>query len=222
MRSVYRPAPKTHTSSGRRSHGQVPPRTIWIRDAIMTGGTNTIIQRTRHMPHPQDAVLQVPQASPANIDSFSGAFRFLSNFEESPITDHEGNIYPTVEHAFQAMKTTDPALRAKVRIQPTPGKAKYEGRSLPLRSDWEGIKDEVMRRLVRAKFTQHPHLAAKLLATGQASLIEGNTWNDTYWGVCKGVGENRLGQILMEIRAELALEPSPSTPPRPTAQISPM
>jgi predicted NAD-dependent protein-ADP-ribosyltransferase YbiA (DUF1768 family) len=42
-----------------------------------------------------------------------------------------------------------------------------------------------------------------LKATGDEELVEGNWWNDTFWGVCNGVGENNLGKLLMKIRAEL-------------------
>lgn len=59
-----------------------------------------------------------------------------------------------------------------------------------------------MKDLVRQKF-QHPELKKKLLKTKNATLIEGNTWGDVYWGVCNGVGENNLGKILMETRAKL-------------------
>jgi hypothetical protein len=43
---------------------------------------------------------------------------------------------------------------------------------------------------------------ALLLATGDMELIEDNDWDDTYWGVCNGAGENNLGKLLMKIRAE--------------------
>jgi ribA/ribD-fused uncharacterized protein len=88
----------------------------------------------------------------------------------------------------------------------TPGKAKRAGRNLQLRHDWEKVKYDVMLDIVFAKFYQHPELAAKLLATGDAELIEGNWWNDTTWGVCNGVGSNWLGRILMMVRARLYLE----------------
>ena len=60
-----------------------------------------------------------------------------------------------------------------------------------------------MEDICRAKFTQNEELKKKLIDTGDATLIEGNTWNDTFWGVCNGVGENNLGKILMKIREEL-------------------
>lgn len=72
-----------------------------------------------------------------------------------------------------------------------------------LRGDWEAVKDSVMYEICKAKFSQNPDLADQLVATKDAELIEGNTWGDRIWGVCDGVGENRLGKILMRIRAEM-------------------
>lgn len=68
------------------------------------------------------------------------------------------------------------------------------------------MKDGIMEEIVRAKFTQNQELKAQLLSTGDAILIEGNTWNDRYWGVDvrSGVGKNHLGKILMKIRLELS------------------
>ena len=72
-----------------------------------------------------------------------------------------------------------------------------------MRADWEQVKFQVMEDCVRYKFTHHPDLRVALLATGDAELIEGNDWGDRIWGVYQGQGENRLGKILMKIRAEL-------------------
>jgi len=71
-----------------------------------------------------------------------------------------------------------------------------------MRFDWPTTKLSVMENGLRAKF-QVPELGAKLLATGNALLVEGNNWNDTYWGMCRNVGENHLGKLLMKIRGEL-------------------
>lgn len=137
----------------------------------------------------------------AVIDSFRGEFGFLSNFYEATIYV-EGMRYRSVEHAYQAFKTVDPWSRRLVREAKTPGEAKKLGKSVKLRPDWESVKVGLMRDFVRKKF-ENPFLQPLLLATGDAELIEGNTWNDTFWGVCRGVGENWLGKILMEIRQEL-------------------
>ena len=135
------------------------------------------------------------------IDRFVGDYWFLSNFYPSPVT-FNGVVYPTVEHAYQAAKTLDPAERERIRICETPGQAKRLGRRVKLRSDWESIKIDVMATLVREKF-RDPQLAKKLLDTGDCKLIEGNDWGDRIWGMVNGTGKNYLGRILMAIRADL-------------------
>jgi predicted NAD-dependent protein-ADP-ribosyltransferase YbiA (DUF1768 family) len=65
------------------------------------------------------------------------------------------------------------------------------------------VKVDVMRDLIAQKFAVGSELADRLLATGDQELVEGNTWGDTFWGVCDGVGENWLGRLLMERRAAL-------------------
>ena len=140
------------------------------------------------------------------INSFVGPCRFLSNFYPSEIT-YEGITYPTVEHAFQASKTTILSLRVSMSMMPTPDDVKKAGRKLALRVDWEDIKDQVMEDCVRLKFAI-PELREKLLATGDEELVEGTWWHDQYWGICfcdlhQGQGQNKLGKILMKIREEL-------------------
>jgi N-glycosidase YbiA len=141
-------------------------------------------------------------APPARIDAFQGQYRFLSNFYPAQI-EFEGLTYPDVEHAYQSAKTLDMNERRRIATLPTPAAAKRAGEALVLRPDWLKIKYEVMERCVRYKFTHHPELARRLLATGDAHLEEGNTWNDQIWGVYKGNGTNWLGKILMSVRAEL-------------------
>lgn len=135
------------------------------------------------------------------ISEFSGPNRFLSNFY--PVTVEIGGLeFSTVEHAFQAMKTLDQEARYAIKIQKTPGDAKRMGRVVKIRRDWEQVKDDVMFELLKQKFEQKD-LTEKLLATGEEELVEGNTWGDTYWGVCKGKGENKLGKLLMKVRGQL-------------------
>ena len=134
------------------------------------------------------------------INSFSGKYRFLSNFYPSEITI-DGIVYPTVEHFFQAMKTEDIKQRQEIAQANSPGSAKRLGRGLLLRKYWEYMKDIYMLQGVIEKFTKYPDLAQKLINTHPHQLIEGNTWGDTYWGVYNSTGLNRLGQILMLIRS---------------------
>lgn len=135
---------------------------------------------------------------PKEINEFRGEYRFLSNFWSCPV-DYGGTTYQNAEAAFQAQKCIDPADRARFAGL-NPSEAKRLGRRVKLRSDWETVKDQIMCQVVQAKFTQNPDLMAKLKATGDAILIEGNTWGDRYWGVCRGAGQNKLGRILMALR----------------------
>ena len=136
------------------------------------------------------------------IDSFSGEFHFLSNFHTSYIL-YDGIVWPTVEHAYQAMKTLDENQRMNILEANSPGEAKKLGRCVTMRVDWDDIKLEIMEELVREKFESKPKLAEKLLATEDIEIVEGNTWGDKFWGVCNGEGENHLGKILMKIRDEI-------------------
>lgn len=142
-------------------------------------------------------------AEASKVFGFTGKYQFLSNFWRHPIL-FDGDEYPSVEHAFQAAKTNDPDERQIVREQMSPGRAKRCGHRVTLRADWEKVKVDVMRRLVREKFKDQT-LKQKLLDTGDVELVEWNTWGDTFWGVCTLIrqGQNRLGKILMEVRKEL-------------------
>ena len=62
-----------------------------------------------------------------------------------------------------------------------------------------------MFEVVLAKFSGSQSLADALLSTGDEKLIEGNTWNDHYWGVCDGKGLNKLGGILERVRDNLRM-----------------
>ena len=137
------------------------------------------------------------------IDSFRGEYEFLSNFSPSLVVV-DGEIYATIEHAFQAAKTDDPTLKTNIRNAATPKEAKRLGRSVQLIKDWDQRRLDVMASLVNQKFDTHLDLKIKLLLTGDAELVEGNTWKDRYWGVTQdGVGENHLGKILMRTRDSL-------------------
>lgn len=135
------------------------------------------------------------------IGAFRGAHRYLSNFYPALVI-LDRRTYPTVEHAFQAAKTLSPLERERIQRAGSPGNAKALGRQVTLRPDWEDVKLNVMRDLLRQKFAFGTELSRKLRATGDMELVEGNDWGDTYWGVCRGEGENHLGQLLMQIRQE--------------------
>jgi N-glycosidase YbiA len=133
-----------------------------------------------------------------------GAF---SNFSHHGFT-LDDLYWPTSEHYFQAQKFVGTEFAEQVRLAPGPMAAARLGRkrSFPLRPDWTEVRDDVMRRALHAKFTQHPDLRTLLLSTGDAELIE-NSPIDWYWGCGKdGTGTNRLGQLLMELRDRLRRE----------------
>lgn len=128
----------------------------------------------------------------------------FSNFSKYGI-ELDGLWWPTSEHYFQAQKFTDPEYQEKIRRAPDPKTAANLGRSrdVPIREDWEQVKDDVMRAAVLKKFQTHPKLLNLLLGTGDSRLVE-NAPGDYYWGCgADGSGKNRLGQILVEVRQQL-------------------
>jgi len=137
------------------------------------------------------------------IDSFKGEYRWLSNFWPCSV-EHEGEVYPSVENAYQAAKSDDFVTREQFLFM-SPSDAKKEGRKLKIQENWDDLKFQIMFQLVRSKFLNNESLASKLTETGDAVLIEGNTWGDTFWGQCNGQGRNELGVILMMIRDELSV-----------------
>ena len=138
------------------------------------------------------------------IFGFKGKYYFLSNFYSAPVTYH-GITYQNSEAAFHAQK--DPS-RSNEFANLNPSQAKKLGRRVNLRSDWEQVKDRIMYEIVLLKFTQNPELRQKLLETNDSTLVEANTWHDSYWGYdeINNCGLNRLGKILMSIRDEFKAE----------------
>ena len=134
------------------------------------------------------------------IDSLQGEHRWLSNFWPINVF-YEGRMYPSVENAYQAAKL-HPSQRGQF-LSCTPGQAKRAGRAGTIQPGWDDMKLGVMERLLAQKFFAGSALAGQLLATGDAKIVEGNTWGDTFWGVCRGKGENHLGRLLMARREEL-------------------
>jgi ribA/ribD-fused uncharacterized protein len=135
------------------------------------------------------------------ISEFSGDHRWLSNFWPADV-ELWGITYPTAENAYQAAKCAVPEERHQF-AGVSPGVAKRLGRRVRIRSDWEQIKMTVMELVLRIKFVNNPEMLQKLKDTGSRRLVEGNTWGDTFWGSCKGKGQNNLGLLLMKVRKEL-------------------
>jgi ribA/ribD-fused uncharacterized protein len=147
--------------------------------------------------------------SDASYHFIPGEHRFLSNFWPCHLA-WEGQVYPTLEHAYVASKTDDPEIKKLIRACPTPGDAKAfpANNNMQPNGCWSKEKKlQVMESLLRIKFGgQDPFLTRALMDTGDAELIEGNTWDDTFWGVCNGTGENHLGKLLMKQRSNLFQE----------------
>lgn len=155
------------------------------------------------------------------VNRFRGEYDFLSNFYEIPDWQR-GQLWayapivgggirvPTVEHAFQAAKASSVEVFMEIAGAETPRLAKRLGRKVKMSEAalavWKRTKDAVMTRLVTMKFNprSHPIMARLLDSTGDDELVEGNDWGDDYWGVilATGVGQNRLGKILMKVRKE--------------------
>ena len=128
----------------------------------------------------------------------------FSNFSKHGI-EVDGLWWKTVEHYFQAQKFSDAIYQEKIRLAHSPKQAAELGRSrkLPIRSDWEHVKDEIMFKAVMKKFLTHPSLKQLLLDTEDQEIIE-NAPGDYYWGIGKdGTGQNKLGQILIKVRNKL-------------------
>ncbi|WP_437736833.1 NADAR family protein [Sorangium sp. So ce1335] len=128
----------------------------------------------------------------------------FSNFSRHGF-EADGRYWPTAEHYFQAQKFAGTEHEERIRRAATPALAKEMGRDwrLPLRSDWDSVKDDVMRRAVLRKFETHADIREILLATGDEEIVERSP-SDYYWGCgAEGVGRNMLGKILMETRALL-------------------
>lgn len=142
-----------------------------------------------------------------NFYSTRAAYGCFSNFAPYPISIN-GKEWRTVEHYFQAQKYPGTNYEEAIRLAPTATQAVRMSWNKNIvqhkRSDWDEVKDNVMRHAVLAKFQQHEAIRQRLLETGDAVLVE-HTERDAYWGDGgDGSGKNMLGKILMEVRKKLA------------------
>lgn len=139
------------------------------------------------------------------INKFEDKYSFLSNFYPCKVFVF-GYEFKSSEAAYQSQK--DPSAVTKF-VKLTAREAKQLGKKVNIRSDWNDVKDSVMRTVIEAKFNQNANLAQKLLETGDEELIEGNDWRDRYWGKVLNTdtneweGENNLGKTLMYMREDL-------------------
>ena len=147
------------------------------------------------------------RASEKPYGAFSNLYRREIEFEDEKFT--------TSEHAYQAGKARKPAVRKWLMEAPSPALLAMAAHGLyvwDINSDWSKIKFDRMKRVLRAKFTQHEDLKELLLSTGTARLVESATVDNAVnrlWGEVNGVGKNKLGELLMEVRAELVAAAAP-------------
>ncbi len=131
----------------------------------------------------------------------------FSNFSPHSI-QLQGEKWKTVEHYYQAQKflgSIDEENSLIIKSAPTPEQAAALGRDCrrQLRSNWEQIKLQVMRKAVLQKFLTHQDIQAILLSTADVLIVEDSP-NDYYWGCGKAkTGDNHLGKILMSVREEI-------------------
>lgn len=152
----------------------------------------------------------MPVKPPAVISAFRGQYSFLSNFYRHPIV-LDGRVYPSTEHYYQASKAAFTHAHEAIRNAPTPAEAKHLAWEQAARAGFDDDKELIMETALRAKFEAGTPMARRLIETGDAELIEGNTWHDNFWGDCScgkrqkcaKPGRNMLGQLLMKIRKEL-------------------
>lgn len=148
-----------------------------------------------------------------NFYKLADPYGDFSNFSKHPIT-LKNLTWKTTEHYFQAQKFAGTEYEEQVRLTPGPRAAAEMGRrrDLPLRADWESVKESVMKDALLAKIAQYPEIKNLLLSTGDAEIIE-HTVNDSYWADGgDGSGKNRLGVLWMEIRKELQDEKNRQAP----------
>ena len=142
-----------------------------------------------------------------NFYSTREEYGCFSNFSAHRIFLKD-KVWKTTEHYFQAQKFVGTPYLEQIRSVNTPKDAANLGRkrTLPLRSDWEQVKDEIMLRAVLCKFQIHLDLREILLGTGYEQIVE-NAPADYYWGCGKdGTGKNQLGLTLMRVRDILKQE----------------
>lgn len=142
------------------------------------------------------------------ILGFKDKYSYLSNMYITEITfKHKfisGFIWAnSSEHIYQAYKAKYIEDFENVINASDPQEAKRLGRVIEIDKAFKKSKLQIMERIVRAKFSQNKTIKKLLLETGSKYIEETNDWDDIYWGVCKGVGQNNLGKILMKIREEL-------------------
>lgn len=137
------------------------------------------------------------------IYGFQGEYAWLSNMHilENPIEDEYGFLYYSSENYYVSRKTNDINLKQAISLL-TPKQSKIFGRKIDIVPYWDEIKISAMRNTLKKKFCANPKLKQLLIDTGDLYIEETNWWGDTFWGVCNNIGQNVLGNLLMELRNE--------------------
>jgi ribA/ribD-fused uncharacterized protein len=139
-------------------------------------------------------------------------FYVLSNFSAFRLA-WRGRDFDTSEHAYHWEKfdsATRPGMEVQRRILGAVSAHSAfkiaEQYQASRRVDWDTVKLNIMSNILRAKAQQHEYVRRKLLGSGDRELIE-DSWRDNYWGWGPNRdGQNMLGKLWMEIRAELRTE----------------
>lgn len=137
------------------------------------------------------------------IKEFRNEYAWLSNFTPVKIII-QGIEFNSVEHAYMSRKSDDEGWVEFCANTKSAAEVKKASHKIKLKEGWNKIKFDIMYQYLEQKFNQEP-FKTKLIETGNTHIMEGNWWNDTYWGVClkKNAGENTLGKLIMFIRQDL-------------------
>lgn len=153
--------------------------------------------------------------TPERVCFYEQDFYVLSNFSafrvlvETPLGPLDFDTSEAAYHYFKFVGEECRDVRAGIRRARSAHEAfkLAESNKERRRADWDDIKLDVMRRILRAKVEQHEYVRRKLLATGDRELVE-NSWRDPFWGWGPSRdGENMLGKLWMELRSELRSSP---------------
>jgi ribA/ribD-fused uncharacterized protein len=175
-----------------------------------TSQTSQQIQHTKISHATTQAMQQKPSTTINFYERYQPYYEFTNFWDQHPIM-LDGKLWPTVEHYFQAQKFigSNQYLQETIRLLATPrdvftaANGKNGTYKNQIRSDWNSVSKDIMRKAIQAKFRQHQDLAKILKHTGSSTLVE-HTANDSFWGDGgNGSGQNWLGKILMEVRATL-------------------
>lgn len=144
--------------------------------------------------------------SEEQIFFYEHEFYVFSNFSSFQL-EWKGKLWPTSEHAYHSEKFDDEELKERIRNT----RSAHDALKLAhthkdkYKKDWDEIKLEVMKQILRAKVYQHPYVMKKLLQSGDRELIE-DSWRDSFWGWGSNKdGHNHLGRLWMELRDEVRL-----------------